>query len=266
MKTFTGDPRKMSPYITDDIKELIKSNLQTRRIWVNKFECTRAEIHYWYTHHSNKHNIRNFKCRMSSNNTGVLGIDYQEVSKVENNSDTDWMTFIKEDSGGLTKDRSKTITASYRVRRLLRVGSTSTNQMAYRWSGSEVIANTGNFSQVGERHDNPGQPCKVYLRYKNSHNGYKRGTEYGNNTGNNIYLIPSNMIILKEKGAGYNNVLTLATKGMKFGKNKDVDYVRPVESERSEQAQRSETTVEGTTPTTSATTPTTTTPTTTQSS
>ena len=40
---------------------------------------------------------------MSRNHTGVLGIDYQEVSRVENNSDSDWMCFIKEDSDGLTK-------------------------------------------------------------------------------------------------------------------------------------------------------------------
>ena len=42
-----------------------------------------------------------------------------------------------------------------------------------------------------------------------------------------IILIPSNMIILKEKVAGYNNVLTLATKNMKFGVNKNVNYVQP---------------------------------------
>ena len=42
---------------------------------------------------------------MSANNTGVLGIDYEEVSKVvnDNDSDTDWMKFIKDDSDGLTK-------------------------------------------------------------------------------------------------------------------------------------------------------------------
>ena len=46
---------------------------------------------------------------MSKNHTGVLGIDYQEVSKVENNSDTDWMCtcIIKEDSDGLTKTGQK---------------------------------------------------------------------------------------------------------------------------------------------------------------
>ena len=42
---------------------------------------------------------------MSANNTGVLGIDYEEVSKVvnDNDSDTDWMKLIKDDSDGLTK-------------------------------------------------------------------------------------------------------------------------------------------------------------------
>ena len=43
-----------------------------------------------------------------------------------------------------------------------------------------------------------------------------------------IILIPSNMIIIKEKVAGYNNVLTLATKEMKFGVNENVNYVKPV--------------------------------------
>ena len=41
------------------------------------------------------------------------------------------------------------------------------------------------------------------------------------------------MIILKEKVAGYNNVLKLATKDMKFGVNKDINYVEPVETTES---------------------------------
>ena len=45
-----------------------------------------------------------------------------------------------------------------------------------------------------------------------------------------IILIPSNMIILKDKAEGYNNVLTLAKKTMKFGVNTNVNYVAPVVS------------------------------------
>ena len=97
----------MNSYITGDIKELIKANLQTKITWVNKFVRTRENISLWYQQHPNKHNIRNYKYRMSRNHTGVLGIDYQEVSKVEINSDSDWMCFIKEDSDGLTKTGQK---------------------------------------------------------------------------------------------------------------------------------------------------------------
>ena len=38
------------------------------------------------------------------------------------------------------------------------------------------------------------------------------------------------MIILKERVAGYNNVLTIATKNMKFGVKKDINYVEPSEN------------------------------------
>ena len=89
------------------MKELIRANLQTRTTWINKFVRTRENISLWYQQHPNKHNIRNYKYIMSKNHTDVLGIDYQEVFKVENNSDTDWMCFIKEDSDGLTKTGQK---------------------------------------------------------------------------------------------------------------------------------------------------------------
>ena len=40
---------------------------------------------------------------MRANNSGVLGIEYEEVSRLVNDSETDWMRFIKDDSNGLTK-------------------------------------------------------------------------------------------------------------------------------------------------------------------
>ena len=43
-----------------------------------------------------------------------------------------------------------------------------------------------------------------------------------------MILVPSNLIIHKEKIPGYNNVLTLATDKMKFGKNTDVNYKAPI--------------------------------------
>ncbi len=43
-----------------------------------------------------------------------------------------------------------------------------------------------------------------------------------------MILVLSNLIIQKEKIPGYNNVLTLATDKMKFGKNTDVNYKVPI--------------------------------------
>ena len=42
-----------------------------------------------------------------------------------------------------------------------------------------------------------------------------------------MILVPSDLIIQKEKIPGYNNVLTLATDKMKFGKNTGVNYKAP---------------------------------------
>ncbi len=51
-----------------------------------------------------------------------------------------------------------------------------------------------------------------------------------------MILVPSDLIIQKEKIPGYNNVLTLATDKMKFGKNAEVNYKVPkTESESSTQ-------------------------------
>ena len=42
MKRFTDDRQKMS-YITNDIKKIIQKNILSKRIWVKKFERTRAD-------------------------------------------------------------------------------------------------------------------------------------------------------------------------------------------------------------------------------
>ena len=107
MKRFTENPRKMNPYITSDVRELVKTNLPTKTTWFSKFVRTRENISLWYQQHPNKHNIRNYRYRMSRNHTGVLGIDYQEIDRVTNKSDDDWVNFIYSDSDGLTKTGQK---------------------------------------------------------------------------------------------------------------------------------------------------------------
>ena len=233
MKRFTENPDKMSPYITEDLREIVKNNLQTKRIWIDKFEYTRAEINYWYSHHSNKHNIRNYRYRISSNNTGVLGIDYQEVSKVENNSDTDWIRFIKEDSDGLTKVGQKLFQLAVESYIYCVLDAQAQTRWPIVGQGAKSLQTQEIFHSLVKDTITQDNPTKAISDMRTAIKDTNVVLNMAITPG--IILIPSNMIILKEKVAGYNNVLTLATKDMKFGVNENVNYVKPVKQQVTEE-------------------------------
>ena len=225
MKRFTDDPRKMTSYITDDIKELIKANLRTKRIWADKFVYTRANISYWHSQQPNRHNIRNYRYRMSENNMGVLDIDYQEVSKVVNDSDTDCMCFIKEDSDGLTKTGQKLFQLAVESYVYSVLGAQAQTRWPIVGQGAKSLQAQEIFHRLVKDTITKDDPVKAISDMRT---GIKdRNVVLNMAITPGIILIPSDMIILKEKVAGYNNVLTLAKKDMKFGVNENVNYVKP---------------------------------------
>ena len=215
----------MSPYITNDIKKIIQKNIPHKRIWVHKFERTRAEINYWHSHHANKHNIRNYRYRMSANNTGVLGIEYEEVSKVVNDSDNDWMKLIKDDSDGLTKTGQVLVQSAIESYVL----SVLSAQAQTRWpivgQGAKSLQTQQIFHRLVKDTVAQDNPSKVISDMRTAIPETKVVLNMAITPG--IILIPSNMIILKNKVEGYNNVLTIATNAMKFGMNTKVNYVAP---------------------------------------
>ena len=186
MKRFTDDPRKMSPYITDDLKEVVKANLQTKRIWTDKFVYTRAEISYWYCQQPNRHNIRNYRYRMSSNNTGVLGIDYQEVSKIVNNSDTDWMCFIKQDSDGLTKTGQKLFQLAVESYVYSVLGAQAQTRWPIVGQGAKSLQTQEIFHRLVKDTITQDDPVKSISDMRTAIKKYERGIKHGNNAGNNI--------------------------------------------------------------------------------
>ena len=149
---------------------------------------------------------------MTKNNTGVLGIEYEEVDHVTNKSDDDWTTLIKGDSDGLTKTGQK----------LFQLAGES-----YAWSivgqGAKSLQIQDIFYKLVKDTITQDDPVKTIsdmrLAIKNTNVVLNLAISPG------IILILSVMIILKEKVAGYNNTLTLATKDMKFGVNEEVNKV-----------------------------------------
>ena len=154
---------------------------------------------------------------MTRNNIGVLGIEYEEVNVVTNNSDDDWITFIKEDSDGLTKTGQKLFQLAMESYVYCVLGAQAQTRWPIVLSGAKSLQTQEIFHRLVKDTITQGDPVKAVsdmrLAIKNTNVVLNMAISPG------IILIPSNMIILKERVAGYNNVLTLATKDMKFGVN-----------------------------------------------
>ena len=223
MKRFTGTPEKMSPYITNDIKKIIQQNIPHKRIWVH--ERTRADLNYWHSHHANKHNIRNYRYRMSANNTGVLWINYEEVSKVVNDSDNDWMKFIKDDSDGLTKTGQVLVQSAIESYVYSVLGAQAQTRWPIVGQGAKSLQTQQIFHRLVQDTVAQDNPSKAISDMRKAIQDKNVVLNMAITPG--IVLIPSNMIILKNKAEGYNNVLTIATNTMKFGVNTKVNYVAP---------------------------------------
>ena len=175
----------------------MKNNLQTKTTWVDRFEYSRENISLWYQQHPNKHNIRNYKYRMSKNHTGVLGIDYQEVSKVVNNSDTDWMRFIKEDSDGLTNTGQRLFQVAVESYVYSVLGAQARTRWPIVGQGAKSLQKQEIFHRLVKdtiAQDNLVKSISdMRTAIKNTNVVLNMAITPG------IILIPSNMIILKEK-------------------------------------------------------------------
>ena len=105
---FLKDPGKLGPYLTEDLRNTVKSNLRVRKVWKRKFVRTKENISLWYSQQGNRGDIRNYRYVSGSVFSGVLGIEYEEIDHVlPNDVKTDWMSFVKESSDGLTKTGQK---------------------------------------------------------------------------------------------------------------------------------------------------------------
>ena len=227
LKRFLKNPERLGSYITEDLRELVKNNLRVRKIWKRKFVRTKANLSYWYSQQENKENIRNYRYVYGSKFSGVLGIEYEEIDHVVPNDDEkDWMVFVKEDSDGLTKTGQKLLQMAIESY----VYSVLSSQAQTRWSiagsGAKSLQTQDIFHRLVK--DTIAQDDPV----KNISN-MRTAIESTNDLLNlvicpEIILIPSSMIILKEKVKGYNNYLTLATKDMKFGVNENLNKMKPV--------------------------------------
>ena len=230
LKRFLEDPSKLSPYLTEDLRDLVKNNLRVRKIWKRKFVRTKENISLWYSQQENKQNIRNYRYVSGSVFSGVLGIEYEEIDHVlPNDVKTDWMSFVKESSDGLTKTGQKLLQMAIESYVYSVLGSQARTRWPIVGQGAKSLQTQDIFHVLVNDSIVQDDPVKNISNMRTA-------IENTNVVLNlvicpGIILIPSSMIILKKRVEGYNNYLTLATKDMKFGVNENVNKVKIIRKE-----------------------------------
>ena len=221
---FLKDPSKLGPYLTEDLRDLVKSNLRVRKVWERKFVRTKENISLWYSQQENKKNIRNYRYVSGSVFSGVLGIEYEEIDHVlPHDAETDWMSFVKESSDGLTKTGQKLLQMAIESYVYAVLGSQARTRWPIVGQGAKSLQTQDIFHVLVRDSIVQDDPVKNISNMRTA-------IENTNVVLNlvvcpGIILVPSSMIILKKRVEGYNNYLTLATKDMKFGVNEDVNRV-----------------------------------------
>ena len=104
MKRFTEQPSLMSPYLSSADLMLVQSLIPTKKVWMNKSDYTKETISSFLAQKTKKkQEVRGAKYYGTDGYGGVLGIKYQEVTKVVNQGPDDWKKFVQPNTFGITQ-------------------------------------------------------------------------------------------------------------------------------------------------------------------
>ena len=222
---FLKDPSKLDRYISH-IPNFVKKHKPTTDVWSDEFDQGSEEINTWLSEQKDKSKIRNY--RYSKNSKGyVTGITYQKVTGQSPNGVNDYKMFIATTTDGLTKIGRKLLQESTESYVYPVLGA----QAKTRWSiveeGAKSLQTPDVFRTIVKETIAQSDTTITISNMRTAIASTNVVLNMVISPG--MILVPSDLIIQKEKIPGYNNVLTLATDKMKFGKNTGGNYKAPAE-------------------------------------
>ena len=222
MKRFLRNPNKLTKYVDAKVLADIRKNLLTKKVWVKKYHQGKETISAWLKTQPNKANIRNAR-HYGGGIGGVIGIEYEEVDKVlPMNEATDWQKFIRDDSQGITKIGQLFLQKAAEAFVYCILSAQAQTRWKIVGEGAKSLQTQEAFAKLVK--DTVAQDDDKVL-IKNMRTAVKSTNVVLNLVVlPGLILIPSDVILLKEKIPGYNNTLTLATKEMSFGKNEGLNF------------------------------------------
>ena len=221
MSRFLKYPSKLDRYMSHIIP-FVRKHTPYVKIWKDAFYKTDMTLNEWYEWAKN----RDPKVRNYSYDKKRGGVVYQKLDGTRNRRANDYKRFIAFESDGLTKIGQKLFQQSIQSYIYAVLGAQAKTRWAIVGAGAKSLQTQDVFNTIVKETI---AESDVTIMISNMREAIKDTNVVLNMAiSPGMILVPSNLIIQKEKIPGYNNVLTLATDKMKFGKNEDINYKVPV--------------------------------------
>ena len=223
MNRFLTYPSKLERHISR-VPNSVRRHKPTNDVWTKAYHQGSEELLTWLSEQKDRHKIRNYRYSKNSKGT-VTGIAYEKITGQSPKDVNDYKMFIATTTDGLTKIGQKLLQQSVESYVYAVLGAQASLRFPIIGEGAKSLQTQDKFRTIMKETI---AQSDVTITISNM-----RAAIASTNVVLNIaispgmILVPSNLIIQKKKIPGYNNVLTLATDKMKFGKNADVNYKAP---------------------------------------
>ncbi len=221
---FLTYPSKLKIYVSS-IPNSVKKHKPTNDVWTKAYHQGSEELLTWLSEQKDRHKIRNYS--YSKNLKGfVTGITYEKITGQSPKDVNDYKMFIATTTDGLTKIGQKLFQQSVESYVYAVLGAQASLRFPIIGEGAKSLQTQDKFRTIVKETI---VQSDVTITISNMRAAIASTNVVLNMAiSPGMILVPSNLIIQKEKIPGYNNVLTLATVKMKFGKNEDTNYKAPV--------------------------------------
>ncbi len=233
MSRFLRDPSKLERYMSHIIP-FVRKHTPYVKVWEDVFYRTDMTLTEWYKWAEHRDpEVRNY-----SYNKKKGGIKYQALIGTRNGHANDYRRFIAHETSGLTKIGQKLFQRSVQSYVYAVLGA----QAKTRWSivdeGAKSLQTQDVFYTISKETISESDVTIMISNMRTAIESTNVVLNMAISPG--MILVPSNLIIQKKKIPGYNNVLTLATDKMKFGKNAGVNYIASASQSSASQSSASQ--------------------------
>ena len=227
MRRFLRQPKLLTAYLDNEDLKVVKSHIPTKEVWSKKTKYTKETFSSFYAEKKKEgKKVRKAKYYGAGGGGGVLGIKYEEVTKVTNQGDDHWKKFVSVTSKGINKRGQLFLQKAIEAFVYCVLGAQVKTRWAITGAEAKSFETQVIFHQLVEETIAQSNDAVMITNMRAAISGSNVLLDLAVIPG--VILVPSKLIILDKPIPGYNNVLTVAKQSMQFGVNQDINRKKVV--------------------------------------